>query len=179
MTIKRKLFSAKPTHFLDLNIPKQSSSSQSSGDISLKISKSLPSYCRLIDASLLFTRQASALHMQSSDREAFLSVLQNAITAANKFFTAGSTSDEALNLDQVLQVDQLGQLVTDHRATSVVHWPVDGKVEVKLRPANSWKLFSIDKTYVLFGLSGQVGQSLCEWMVAEGAGCVCLTSRRP
>lgn len=63
--------------------------------------------------------------------------------------------------------------------TSVVDWPLDGLVEVEVRPLDARRLFSADKTYLLVGLSGQMGQSLCEWMASNGAGCVCLASRSP
>ncbi|KAK7973541.1 Acyl transferase/acyl hydrolase/lysophospholipase [Apiospora saccharicola] len=40
-------------------------------------------------------------------------------------------------------------------------------------------IFQADKTYFLVGLSGELGQSLCEWMVSRGARYVVLTSREP
>ncbi|KAF4119349.1 hypothetical protein GMORB2_4868 [Geosmithia morbida] len=64
-------------------------------------------------------------------------------------------------------------------ANSAVSWMFNGDVKVEVRPLESDRLFSKDKTYLLVGLTGQIGQSLCEWMVANGAGCVCLTSRNP
>lgn len=80
--------------------------------------------------------------------------------------------------DLVTPLDHLRTLSRRH-ATSAIHWPLDGLVEVEVRPLDPQGLFSKDKTYLLVGLSGQIGRSLCEWMVSNGAGCVCLTSRRP
>ena len=40
-------------------------------------------------------------------------------------------------------------------------------------------IFRADKTYLLVGLSGEVGQSICQWMVEHGARYVVLTSRQP
>jgi hybrid polyketide synthase/nonribosomal peptide synthetase ACE1 len=83
--------------------------------------------------------------------------------------------------DLVLQLGQIHDPSLTIHTTSVVHWRQDGdvEVEVEVRSLEPQRLFSKDKTYLLVGLTGQIGQSLCEWMVASGAGCVCLTSRNP
>lgn len=81
--------------------------------------------------------------------------------------------DVAISLDQIQ-----GDLRHDSKM-HVVDWTTASKVAVEVCPLDAQRLFSHDKTYVLFGLSGQIGQSLCDWMVANGAGCVCLTSRNP
>ncbi|KAF6818650.1 polyketide synthase/peptide synthetase [Colletotrichum plurivorum] len=63
--------------------------------------------------------------------------------------------------------------------TSGVRWPVDGDVEVEVRPLSGQNLFSRDKTYLLVGLTGGLGQSLAEWTASNGAGHIILASRRP
>ncbi|CAO2648218.1 Nn.00g074850.m01.CDS01 [Neocucurbitaria sp. VM-36] len=52
-------------------------------------------------------------------------------------------------------------------------------VPVNIQSIDSGVIFRADKTYLLVGMSGQVGQSLCQWMVERGARHVVLTSRRP
>jgi hybrid polyketide synthase/nonribosomal peptide synthetase ACE1 len=52
-------------------------------------------------------------------------------------------------------------------------------VEVSVQAIDSGVIFRADRTYFLVGMSGQVGQSLCQWMVGHGAKYVVLTSRRP
>ncbi|KOS18114.1 Nonribosomal peptide synthetase 14 [Escovopsis weberi] len=70
--------------------------------------------------------------------------------------------------------------ITQGDAFSVVHWPQSHELaKIEVRPFDAKYLFSKNKTYLLVGLSGQIGQSLAEWMVENGAGCICLTSRRP
>lgn len=61
---------------------------------------------------------------------------------------------------------------------SVVHWNVSS-VEISLQPIDTGNIFRTDGTYFLVGLSGQLGQSLCHWMVTHGARNVVLTSRNP
>ena len=63
--------------------------------------------------------------------------------------------------------------------TAIVDWTVDDLVNVQVRPLNANDLFSKHKTYLLVGLTGQIGRSLCEWMARNGAGHICLTSRNP
>ncbi|KAK4140595.1 Nonribosomal peptide synthetase-like protein [Dichotomopilus funicola] len=61
---------------------------------------------------------------------------------------------------------------------SVVSWS-DKSVLSNLRPVDAGQIFRPDGTYLMFGLSGEVGQSLCAWMVAHGARHVVLSSRNP
>ncbi|EXM19870.1 hypothetical protein FOTG_12105 [Fusarium oxysporum f. sp. vasinfectum 25433] len=53
-------------------------------------------------------------------------------------------------------------------------------VPVRVHPLDHHTdIFRSDKTYLLVGLSGEMGQSCCEWMAAHGARYVVLTSRYP
>ncbi|KGO47793.1 Acyl transferase/acyl hydrolase/lysophospholipase [Penicillium expansum] len=55
----------------------------------------------------------------------------------------------------------------------------DTSIPAKVQAIDSGVIFQPDKTYFLVGMSGQVGQSLCQWMVEHGARFVVLTSRSP
>ncbi|PLB52456.1 putative hybrid NRPS/PKS enzyme [Aspergillus steynii IBT 23096] len=74
-------------------------------------------------------------------------------------------------------------LVTDgnkeHAVATVVDWTGDQMITVMQRPIEHSILFSQDRTYVLVGLTGQIGQSMCRWMVANGARHIVVTSRNP
>jgi hybrid polyketide synthase/nonribosomal peptide synthetase ACE1 len=61
---------------------------------------------------------------------------------------------------------------------SIVDWS-SKSVNVSLKPIDSGNIFRPGGTYFLLGLSGELGQSLCTWMVAHGARNVVLSSRRP
>ncbi|GAB1314574.1 hypothetical protein MFIFM68171_04784 [Madurella fahalii] len=165
--VAKRLAALQPTHFLDL---------AAMNGVGLKVANLLSPYCKHIDLSELSRRQA--LLPQSVGREALLGRLQDAVTGARTSMSAPSMLLEESSKDIILDLDQIHDRSTAH-ATSIVRWPVDGQVRVEVRPLDNRSLFSKDKTYILFGLSGQIGQSLCEWMVSNGAGCVCLTSRRP
>ncbi|KAI2161307.1 hypothetical protein LOZ25_002353 [Ophidiomyces ophidiicola] len=61
----------------------------------------------------------------------------------------------------------------------VVNWSTGCAVPVKLASIDVQMHFPADKTYVLFGLSGDLGQSLCGWLAAHGARHLVITSRNP
>jgi hybrid polyketide synthase/nonribosomal peptide synthetase ACE1 len=54
-----------------------------------------------------------------------------------------------------------------------------GLVPAIVRPIDKGVIFQPDKTYCLFGIANEVGQSLCRWMIKHGARHIVMTSRRP
>lgn len=62
---------------------------------------------------------------------------------------------------------------------TVVDWTEDVEVLTRVRPVDAVKLFAADKTYILIGLAGDLGRSLCRWMIKHGARYVVLSSRNP
>ncbi|KAI0111114.1 lovastatin nonaketide synthase [Nemania sp. FL0031] len=170
--VRRLLLQLQPTHFLDLTA-QLSTGKQRFTDTDSEILKLLPSECRVLDVTE-FSRSQACLR-QPLDRERLMILLDDAAATLSSTFELWAT-DIPKN---VLKIDQIHDSSVPRRATTVVHWPVDGTVLVEVPPVDGWGLFSHDKTYVLFGLSGQVGQSLCQWMVSNGARYVCLISRCP
>jgi hybrid polyketide synthase/nonribosomal peptide synthetase ACE1 len=174
--MRRKLLHVQPTHFLDLTARSSTGKHHNSG-ISSNLVKILPSGCREMDPRDF--SQHEAFVPRSFNREQLVSQLEDAAVGARTTIFAAFKSWGGGVREPILELDQVYDNSATRQATSVVHWRMDGKVQVQVPPVNGQNLFSQDKTYVLFGLSGQVGQSLCEWMVSNGARCVCLTSRRP
>lgn len=70
-------------------------------------------------------------------------------------------------------------------STSILEAPLTvvdcshSKVSVRAQAIDSGPIFRADKTYFMVGLAGEVGQSLCQWMVEHGARFIVLTSRKP
>lgn len=157
-TMRRRLRLLKPTHFVDLT--------SGSDSLSLRIAQAIPSDCTPIDSSTLFRHQSSSLSV-SYDPQALESRLKDAVSRTR-----------LTKSDLVIPLDSLSSLTYKH-AASCVRWQLDGLIEVAVHPLNAQSFFSKEKTYLLVGLTGQLGQSLCEWMVSNGAGCVVLTSRHP
>lgn len=62
---------------------------------------------------------------------------------------------------------------------TIVDWEAEQQLPVQLTSVDSATRFEGNKTYVLFGLTSDLGLSLCDWMVSRGARNIVLTSRRP
>lgn len=62
---------------------------------------------------------------------------------------------------------------------AVTDWTDTTDLEIPLRPLDTTSLLSRDHTYLLAGMTGQLGLSLCRWMVHNGARHIALTSRTP
>ncbi|KAL8790212.1 MAG: hypothetical protein Q9213_000743 [Squamulea squamosa] len=168
--LARTLLPAKPTHFLDLSAHSLTQPS----DLSLSIAQVLPSGFKRVDPAGLSQHQSSLA--LSCDRDGLKARLEDAVSSARKVATP-ITQEQVQDL--VIPLDQINDPSIHNHTTSVVHWPTDGDVTVKVRPIEADSLFFPDKTYFLVGLTGEIGRSICEWMISNGAGCVCLTSRNP
>ena len=62
---------------------------------------------------------------------------------------------------------------------SVLDISSETHVSVNVAPVATKNLFQSNSTYLLVGCTGGLGQSLCRWMVANGARHLALTSRNP
>ena len=60
---------------------------------------------------------------------------------------------------------------------AVLDFANEDNVQIDIAPVDTKKLFRQDRTYLLVGCTGGLGQSLCRWMVANGAKHLALTSR--
>ena len=91
-------------------------------------------------------------------------------------------SDSSVHMLVKCPIVQLGQLPTainSHEA-AIMDWtePKDTQINV-LGVSETFQLFDSGGTYLLAGLTGTMGRSLCEWMISQGARNVVLTSRSP
>jgi hybrid polyketide synthase/nonribosomal peptide synthetase ACE1 len=102
--------------------------------------------------------------------------IREAIETAWKASQEQSSSVE--NETSVVPLKEVGSHSIIGEPLSAVDWNVTS-VEVSLTAIDTGNIFRADGTYLLVGLSGELGQSLCQWMVAHGARNVVLTSRKP
>lgn len=95
---------------------------------------------------------------------------------------AWSNTEKAASDSLATSVITLGE-ATRHRALGeplgVVDWSMTGTIQAKVQPIDEGILFRSDRTYLLVGMSGELGQSLAGWMMAHGARHIVLTSRNP
>jgi hybrid polyketide synthase/nonribosomal peptide synthetase ACE1 len=83
-----------------------------------------------------------------------------------------------LETPKVISLNEANSVNPVDGPLTVVDWNTKS-VEVALRPIDYGTIFRADGTYFLLGLSGELGQSLCSWMVSHGARNVVLSSRSP
>lgn len=103
-------------------------------------------------------------------------LLQNAYASTVEL--AGS-----LNLGEVADIVPVGETIKVGKTcpSSVVDWRQARSVPIRadLQPVKPEQLFRSDKTYFMVGLTGDVGTSICSWMIRNGVKYVVLASRNP
>nr|ARP51711.1 PKS-NRPS hybrid protein [Phyllosticta cirsii] len=159
----KSLLPANATHFINLTTDDGNNSS---------ISRLVPALAKRISIDDLARIEVQSFH--ASQRDSVLKHLQSAVT------TAIASSGVDMADDMISPLDKI-HLKKDAYISDVVCWSpsTSGRIQVEVRALDARTLFASNKTYILLGLTGQIGQSVCKWMVDNGAGCVCLASRTP
>lgn len=78
-----------------------------------------------------------------------------------------------------IDIGELSSPATFHSYSAIVDWAHQTHVQIRIKPIDPKTLLKSDKTYLLVGLTGEVGQSICDWMVRNGARHLAVTSRNP
>ncbi|KAE8409526.1 hypothetical protein BDV37DRAFT_78743 [Aspergillus pseudonomiae] len=74
---------------------------------------------------------------------------------------------------------ELLQAASDRSPLTIIDWTGDERLPTTIQPLDASKLFSSTKTYLLVGLTGELGQFLCRWMINNGAHHIVVSSRNP
>ncbi|KAI0413959.1 lovastatin nonaketide synthase [Xylaria grammica] len=136
------------------------------------IVKCLPRHCTIIDAATLFGAETQISSFVSQDE-----ISQQFKLSLPLHNPTASKDDTASDLTIVPLQDIADYPIAPGRLA--IADCTSPSVSVALRPIDDGKIFRDDKTYLLVGLSGEVGQSICKWMVLHGAINVVMTSRKP
>lgn len=140
------------------------------GSLAPRIEKQLPIQCQRLDVAHLIGRQAFTRPHDSDDTVA--NVLKRTLSYAIAHLSSSA--------EEVAVADMSGQTLTNVDAhVKLLNWTTSETVPVNLSPLKDVIRFRSDKTYWLVGLAGQLGLSLCQWMVNRGARHVALSSRTP
>lgn len=103
----------------------------------------------------------------------------NLRSAANKQF-ASPPATEKYRIESIAIEKAPTLTIKDLKSpAAVVDWRTAETLSASLRPLDHGSLFSPDKTYLLCGMTGDLGISVCLWMVKNGARYIVLTSRNP
>ena len=133
----------------------------------------LPLSCKIVKPSTIFGH--SPIVLSDFPLENLVEQLTDASTYA---MTTISQKTCSINAEALI----LSSFPKPYSATnplSIINWTDDISVSVNIEPVDSKPMFSKDKTYLLFGLTGGLGQSLTQWMVQHGARYIVVTSRNP
>jgi hybrid polyketide synthase / nonribosomal peptide synthetase ACE1 len=84
-----------------------------------------------------------------------------------------SDSSTSISLRKLVQMDALLSKST------IADWTDSVSIPVTTSTVESQIHFKGDRTYVMFGLTSDLAQSTCDWMVSHGARNLVLTSRAP
>ena len=147
-----------------------SAESNPSGTFGKRISQAFQPNCRFEDVSSLF--RSDAFLSQSTQ---FLdNSLANAVQDASSAIGA-SCEVEGLQEVTLNNLPAPGRFSHMH----VIDWTAHRTVNARVETIDMADMFKPDRTYLLVGLTGDIGRLLCEWMVSRGAKYVVLTSRNP
>ncbi|KAL5362627.1 hypothetical protein BJX96DRAFT_177333 [Aspergillus floccosus] len=125
------------------------------GEVPGNLTSCLPTHCKIFNATL-HQLDASLLG------PAYSAALTHVSSSRNK---------------PSIQIRDL-PLTTLSKST-MVDWTGVESVELTLQPLSTSELFSPNATYLLAGMTGDLGLSLCRWMIDNGARNIALTSRNP
>ncbi|KAL4757023.1 uncharacterized protein BDW70DRAFT_171762 [Aspergillus foveolatus] len=136
-----------------------------------RLAGSIPAFASVLSRGTLFSPESSAQ-------------LSQADSSLSELLTKAVSSAQDTAVESAL-VEQLTHSVRDIPSTNtdeplqIVDWSSSSQVPVDIEPVDSRITFSADKTYLLIGLTADLGQSLCEWFVRHGARYLVLASRNP
>ena len=140
-----------------------------SAAVSDAIIECLPSSCLKISEEGLLSHEVKAL-IKPGATASLVQMLQKALEDCPR---NAPLDLECINLENAIHRKGYGE------SFAVVDWTASHSITAKTQPVDSGMLFSNDKTYLFVGMSGELGQSLAEWMIKHGARHVVLTSRTP
>lgn len=143
------------------------SEDKAAGGLAQRIAEHLPKSCKIYDLAYLLQEGASIF---SNDDATAAKLLQGALdTAFVEQSLVHTMSVSEIIKSQDSWLDYL----------TVVDWTKDVEVTTRVRPVDAVNLFADNKTYILIGLAGDLGRSLCRWMIKHGARYIVLSSRTP
>ncbi|TGJ84019.1 hypothetical protein E0Z10_g4733 [Xylaria hypoxylon] len=140
-----------------------------------RIALTLPPSCLKESMSSLTSKTAwvSSITQRSHMKNCIEQALARALTSLAK--ARGSKWEAA----PTLLIGDLPKSCGQPVPFTVVDWVTDSQISVRVRPVDSMISFPGNRTYWLVGLTGDIGLSLCEWMLQRGARYFMLTSRKP
>jgi hybrid polyketide synthase / nonribosomal peptide synthetase ACE1 len=142
-------------------------------DLVSRIGAIVPPLCHKVTSSLLFSRTS-----QCNPGISLYSVADSLRSAVSNSVSILYTTPYP-NSPSAIPARQLSESTPVDLGLQIVDWTASPTVLVRVQSAESIAKFKSDKTYLLVGMAGDMGRSLCRWMILHGAKHVVLTSRNP
>jgi acyl transferase domain-containing protein/SAM-dependent methyltransferase len=142
----------------------------------------LPAWCRLETADVLFSQLGSGDRFTATEPVLLKQLLQKIFQYTHRY----RRSDSQGTMPRVVDLEQLvckGDSANE--GTGSLFTVVNLATSTRLFPAAirrldaGGRMFRADRTYWVVGLSGDLGISLCDWMIRTGAKHLVITSRKP
>lgn len=142
------------------------------------IKASVPTWCRLETAETLYSWEGapgtSTAHANVVDD------LQLVLQMTQSCDQSCQTSPSVINLEQLVASKQDAELHCVKNGLTVLDLMAQTRLPVHVRRLDATgAMFKHNMTYWVVGLSGDLGISLCDWMIGTGARHLVLTSRKP
>jgi hybrid polyketide synthase/nonribosomal peptide synthetase ACE1 len=144
--------------------------------IAARMEKQLPSQCNVINLSMLMAKEAYIRPSTSPD-----TIIPGILDRVSGYLLDSSVSSDQKIFHEVPVAEVAGSHIPLHQKgrAAVLNWTAGPNLPLRLYPAEDIVQFRPDKTYLLIGLAGQLGVSLCDWMAQRGARHIVVTSRNP
>lgn len=138
---------------------------------------SLPAWCRLESASTLYSwkgpRRCTAPEIVVQD-------LRQAFELSQVCGQKCPRSPVTLHLEQLVNSKQIDHAPYAQDRIAVLDLTTQPRLPVHVKRLDAdGVMFKHDKTYWVVGVSGDLGISLCDWMISTGARHLVITSRNP
>ncbi|THY17835.1 hypothetical protein D6D00_08357 [Aureobasidium pullulans] len=136
------------------------------------LGKSVPSSCQRFTQKELWQQAHKQLGLEDW--------LVSAIRSTQQMLAEYSESEPTTPRPTLLRVADLSGADTKTMTlNTLTDWTTNASVSMTVRPLEAKHLFRSDRTYLMIGLTGAMGVTLCQWAIENGARTIVLTSRSP
>lgn len=142
------------------------------GALLANLGKSVPSSCQRFTQKELWQQTHRQLGLKDW--------LVSAIRSTQQMLAEYSESEPTTPRPTLLRVADLSGADTKTMTlNTLTDWTTNASVSMTVRPLEAKHLFRSDRTYLMIGLTGAMGVTLCQWAIENGARTIVLTSRSP
>lgn len=150
------------------NVALYVNSSDSSSQTVVSLQHAFPQTCQTLESGVLQQRLASAYSALPFD---------TIYASVQGFLDKDMPRDTCC---KTLDVDNLvGYEATLLGHSFITSWQTTGPLDVILQPADRTGIFDPAKTYLMVGMAGGLGLSICGWALQHGGKTLVITSRNP